>query len=84
MLILIIIFASTWSQLGIHAKPIGLLNIEGYFDPLLAWVNKATDEGFVSAEHQKIFIVASDPAELLDKFEAYQPRPHIFNWDIKV
>lgn len=76
--------SSTWSQLGIHSKPIGLLNIAGYFDPLLEWVNKATTEGFVSEKDRNIWIVASDPVELLDKFEAFVPRPPMFNWDIKV
>jgi predicted Rossmann-fold nucleotide-binding protein len=60
------------------------LNIAGYFDPLLEWVNKATKEGFVSDKDHAIWIVSSDPVELLDKFEAFVPRPPVFNWDIKV
>jgi hypothetical protein len=70
--------------LGIHSKPIGILNIAGYFDPLLEWVKKATEDEFVSEEHKKIWIVSSDPVDLLNKFEAFVPPAPLFNWDIKV
>lgn len=57
----------TWAQLGLHRKPIGLLNVAGYFDPLLSFLDRATAEGFVSAEHRATLLVESDPAALLDR-----------------
>src|SRR5439155_9430175 len=52
----------TWAQLGIHKKPIGLLNVEGFYDPLLAWIEKALAEGFLKAKHRSLLLVESDPA----------------------
>src|SRR6516162_4671222 len=57
----------TWRQLGIHAKPIGILNKAGFFDPLLAWLDKAVAQNFVPAEHRHIVLVAEQPEELLRK-----------------
>ncbi len=57
----------TWAQLGLHRKPIGLLNVAGYFDPLLSFLDRATEEGFVSAGHRATLLVESDPAVLLDR-----------------
>ena len=56
----------TWAQLQIHAKPVGLLNINGYFDPLLAMVDHAIKEGFVRPEYRALIQEADEPAELLD------------------
>lgn len=56
----------TWGQLGLHAKPIGLLNVGGFFDPLLAWVERAVGEGFVRPEHRRLIRVEEDPGQLLD------------------
>jgi uncharacterized protein (TIGR00730 family) len=57
--------ALTWAQLGIHAKPIGLLNVEGFFDPLLAMLERAVAEAFARAEHRALYTVARDPETLL-------------------
>ena len=57
--------AVTWKQLGIHAKPIGLLNVEGYFDPLIAFVDRAAGAGFVSARNRALIRVDSDPDRLI-------------------
>jgi uncharacterized protein (TIGR00730 family) len=62
--------AVTWGQLGIHAKPIGLLDVDGYFDALLAFVERAVTDGFVRSEHRALLRVASDPATLLDLLTA--------------
>ncbi len=59
----------TWAQLGIHQKPVGLLNINGYFDPILTWLENAVREGFVKAANRQLFSVATEAAELLDRFE---------------
>jgi uncharacterized protein (TIGR00730 family) len=57
----------TWAQLGIHAKPLGMLNVAGYFDPLLAFVDRTVDEGFVSPRHRGLVSVDGDPERLLDR-----------------
>jgi len=62
----------TWAQLQIHNKPCGLLNIAGYFDPLLSWFDRAVAEGFVRPQHRKMLLVASDPAKLLQRFDEYR------------
>lgn len=63
----------TWSQLGLHAKPIGLLNVAGFFEPLLAWVERAVQEGFLRAEHRDLLLQAEEPERLLDLIQAYRP-----------
>jgi uncharacterized protein (TIGR00730 family) len=69
----------TWSQLGLHKKPCGLLNADGYFDRLLAFVRHAVDEGFVRREHASMMSVADAPDALLDQLAAYTP-PRVDKW----
>jgi uncharacterized protein (TIGR00730 family) len=69
----------TWGQLGMHTKPCGLLNVAGYFDPLLAFLDRSVEERFVRDVHRSMVIVESDPAKLLAKFESYQP-PKVVKW----
>jgi uncharacterized protein (TIGR00730 family) len=57
----------TWAQLGIHRKPIGLLNVQGYYDPLVQFIQQAVSRGFVRAEHLQLFVVEPEPATLLDR-----------------
>ncbi|WP_124726807.1 TIGR00730 family Rossman fold protein [Staphylospora marina] len=59
--------ALCWSQLRIHRKPVGLLNVEGYWNPLLAMTEHAVKTGFVSADHADLLICEEDPAKLLDR-----------------
>jgi len=61
-----------WGQLGIHAKPVGLLNTGGYFDPLLAFVDNAITSGFVRAEYRAFLLVGDDPEALLDRLERHR------------
>jgi uncharacterized protein (TIGR00730 family) len=63
----------TWSQLGFHPKPCGLLNVAGYYDPLLALFDRAVEEGFVPPRHRALVIEETDPARLLDRFAAFRP-----------
>lgn len=63
----------TWAQIGIHQKPIGLLNVAGYFDPLLALLQHTMREGFVSPHHVALLLHKEKPAELLDDLAAYVP-----------
>jgi uncharacterized protein (TIGR00730 family) len=58
--------AVTWAQLGLHAKPIGILNTGGYFDGLVKFLDQAVQEGFVPAEHRVLFTVNKEAAVLLD------------------
>ena len=68
--------ALTWSQLGIHAKPCGALNIRCYFDDLQSLLDRALQEGFLRPEHRKLLVTASSPIELLDRLEKYEPAYH--------
>ncbi len=69
----------TWAQLGIHNKPLGLLNIAGFYDPLLAQVEHSISEGFVRASYRELIIDDSDAQRLLDRLAAYQP-PAVVKW----
>lgn len=63
----------TWAQLGLHGKPVGLLNAAGYFDPLLAFRDDAVAAGFVRPEHRDLLLVEDNADALLDRFAAYAP-----------
>ena len=69
----------TWAQLGLHSKPIGLLEVGGYFTPLLAFLDGAVDARFLAPGHRAMLLVANDPTALLAAFRAYQP-PTPFKW----
>ena len=58
--------ATTWTQLGYHIKPVGLLNVDGYFDSLIAFLDHAQAEGFVRDAHRQIMLHAETPAALLE------------------
>jgi predicted Rossmann-fold nucleotide-binding protein len=62
---------TTWAQLGLHTKPIGLLNVAAYFDPLLALVRHATQEGFLHPFHAQILLCKDTPNELLESFATW-------------
>ena len=70
----------TWAQLGIHAKPIGLLNMAGFFDPLLAWLDHCVREDFIRQKHRELLLASADSAELLDRLLSYQPAPPTSKW----
>jgi uncharacterized protein (TIGR00730 family) len=59
----------TWGQLGIHAKPVGCLNVGGYFDPLQRMLDHAVDEGFLRPDQRKLLIVEQEAESLLDRLE---------------
>lgn len=56
----------TWAQLGIHHNPIGILNTEGFFDPLLVWIDQMIGQGFVKPKFRELLLIASKPEDLLD------------------
>lgn len=74
-----IIEVLTWGQLQFHGKPCGLLNVNGFFDHLLAYLDHARQEGFLRAEHRQMLLVGESPAALLDQFAHYEP-PGIKKW----
>lgn len=74
----------TWTQLGLHQKPHGLLNVEGYYDHLIRLFDHALSEEFVRSQHRSIVLTAATPEQLLDQFAAYRPQ-NVAKWveDIK-
>jgi hypothetical protein len=62
----------TWQQLGFSSKPVGVLNIAGFYDPLLAFVEQAYAEGFIKEAGRRIIVSSDNPCELLDELERYQ------------
>ncbi|KAK7844646.1 cytokinin riboside 5'-monophosphate phosphoribohydrolase LOG1 isoform X1 [Quercus suber] len=63
----------TWSQLGIHDKPVGLLNVDGYYNSLLALFDKGVEEGFIEDSARHIVIIANTADELIKKMEEHEP-----------
>jgi uncharacterized protein (TIGR00730 family) len=63
----------TWSQLGIHRKPCGLLNVAGYYDPLLQMFDNAVAEGFLKRENRELVLASPSCQELLEKMQAFEP-----------
>ena len=62
---------TTWSQLGLHAKPTGLLDVAGFYAPLVEFLDRLVTEGFVSERHRRLLRVAADPATLLARMAAF-------------
>jgi uncharacterized protein (TIGR00730 family) len=69
----------TWSQLGLHTKACGVLNVRGYYDHLAAFLDHAVEEAFLRPQHRAVLSVADEPAELLDRLAAYEP-PVVGKW----
>jgi uncharacterized protein (TIGR00730 family) len=63
----------TWRQLGLHEKPCGLLDVDGYFDPLLGLLDSSVSEGFIRPEHREMLLVAERPEDLIDRLETSAP-----------
>jgi uncharacterized protein (TIGR00730 family) len=69
----------TWAQLGIHRKPCAVLNVAGYFDGLLAFLDHAVAERLIRHEHRAMVLVDDDPVRLLGRLETYEP-PAVPKW----
>lgn len=69
----------TWAQLGLHGKPCGLLNVEGYYDPLLAFIDQMVSQGFLRDTHRNMILVDTTLEPLLDRMERYTP-PVVEKW----
>jgi len=71
----------TWAQLELHAKPIGLLDVEGFFEPLLAYLDRAVGESFLAAPHRGLLLREAAVDPLLDRLQAWHPAPAASKWD---
>ncbi len=69
------------AQIGVHAKPVGILNVNGYFDPLLTMLERAEAQGFIFSEHLQGLLRSEDPDALLDAMESYKlPKEVVQRW----
>ena len=69
----------TWAQLGLHPKPCGLLNVSGYYDRLLEFLDLTVEERFVKSQHRALVITSTSPTDLLERFATYRP-PQVEKW----
>ncbi|WP_342551995.1 TIGR00730 family Rossman fold protein [Paenibacillus sp. FSL R7-0652] len=69
-----------WAQIGIHRKPVGLLNVNGYYEPLMKMVEHSVHEGFSNTSHLSLWSLESEPAELLAQMAAYIPKDLTQKW----
>lgn len=67
--------AVTWGQIGLHSKPIGLLNVDGFFDALVGYIDHCVAEGFIRTQHRELLVVEDNPTRLLDRLATHQPPP---------
>lgn len=70
----------TWAQLGIHNKPVAVLNVNGFFTPLLAWLDHVVTEGLLRPKHRELLLVAESVPELLARLEAWTPPEPLTKW----
>jgi uncharacterized protein (TIGR00730 family) len=63
----------TWGQLGLHHKPIGLLDVDGFWQPMIAMLERMVDEGFVQPQHRQMVCIDKQAPELLEQLRAWQP-----------
>jgi hypothetical protein len=71
--------AVTWTQLGIHAKPCGILDVNQYFEPLRVFLDHAVDQRLIRVEHRALIVDETDPEALLDRLAAWRPE-HLDKW----
>lgn len=69
----------TWAQLGLHTKPVGFLDVNGFYAPLMQFLDRAVRERFLREEHRAIAVIERDAATLLKKFDEWQP-PRVDKW----
>jgi uncharacterized protein (TIGR00730 family) len=70
----------TWAQLGLHSKPIGLMNVEGYFTPLLELIDHGVQEGFILSSHRRLVMASQEAEALLSSMRSYSPDPGLDKW----
>jgi uncharacterized protein (TIGR00730 family) len=69
----------TWAQLGHHTKPCALLNVRGFYDGLIAFLDQVAERGFIKGAHRAMLIVGQEPMELIERLRAYEP-PAVSKW----
>ena len=69
----------TWAQIGLHEKPCGLINVKGYFDHLLRFLDHAVASGFMKREHREMLLVSEEPEDLLNRMATYRA-PTVEKW----
>jgi uncharacterized protein (TIGR00730 family) len=69
----------TWAQLGHHTKPCALLNVRGFYDGLIAFLDQVAERGFMKGVHRAMLIVGQEPMELIERLRAYEP-PAVSKW----
>ncbi len=69
----------TWAQLGIHRKPVGILNVSGYYDPLIQLFERAIEEGFIKPRNRQLFVIEREPDRLLQTLVAHR-LPEVKRW----
>ncbi|XVF02893.1 hypothetical protein REPUB_Repub04eG0214100 [Reevesia pubescens] len=76
---------ASWSQLNIHQKPIGILNVNGFYDSLFSFLNHAVEQRFISQATRQILVTATTPEQLLDQLQAFVPQRDptmaLLNWE---
>ncbi|XVF09321.1 hypothetical protein REPUB_Repub07fG0082600 [Reevesia pubescens] len=76
---------ASWSQLNIHQKPIGILNVNGFYDSLFSFLNHAKEQRFISQATHQILVIATTPEQLLDQLQAFVPQRDpamaLLNWE---
>lgn len=70
----------TWAQLGIHRKPVAILNVNGFFTPLLAWLDHVVTEGLLRPKHRELLLVADTVSGLLDALASWKPSEPTTKW----
>ena len=70
----------TWAQIGLHTKPIGLLNVNGFFDTLLKFLDEVQEKGFTYKRHNNLFSAVSEPKELINVMKNYQSPEGLEKW----
>ncbi len=69
----------TWAQLGFHSKPCGLVNVAGYYDTLLSFLDNAVSQGFMKREHREMLLESDDPETLITRFKNHRA-PDVAKW----
>ncbi len=70
----------TWAQLGIHGKPCALLDVAGYWRPLIYLLDHAVEERFLRPEHRRLVLVERNPERVLERLARWRPPPHLRRW----
>jgi uncharacterized protein (TIGR00730 family) len=74
-----VVEAMTWTMLGIHLKPVGLLSVNSYYAPLEDWLDRSREQGFLKPEHRELLMSHEDPEVLVSRLEAWEP-VHASRW----